>query len=707
GDDDDGDDDDGDDDDGDDDDGDEDFDGPSAWHLAALRLGPALDKQGDAQGITVAILDTGLKSGTPGLENVPVSPGHDFINNDSDPTDDDGHGTMLAGILASEGEFPGVAPGVTIMPVKVLDDARTGTEGALVDGIEFAVASGADVISMSLAFPAGYIPSYELSRAIDLAKAAGVVLVGASGNHGTGEIGYPAAFGDVIAVGGGRMAKSFKSLSPEDALEVEGHSYAKKVAKADYSGWGANIDVLGPGGSMDHDLDGDLFPDAVPAVGFTSADPTFASYLMAGTSPATVQVAGLAALLLAGGAQPADIRPLLLEHATDVDGEGFDIFAGAGVADAKDSVKFLKKGKIPSAPKVFANPIVTMADAPTGERYAVAMVEVIDIDNNPLVGAKVIGHFRGDVAHAVEAITDAQGRVIMVSQPAAAGSQLFEFGVDKVITCDGGFSAGCDETVRVPGSFARFEANSFYFFSAFPSGGTGIDPNPFMIFIPTDLLSPVVADFRLSAETGAPTAPDPVSGLPSDFDTFTLTESLLVRSFGTAGASAPVVFTVAKSVLQSGCSITERGTVIPSTGGVGIDPNPFRIGEDVLGLPGGFDNIMSRSDGGLFYNGNPTTEADLGLLTGTTGTILIDADGSICVPQSREVTNLELFDQDIQNGVTVTSYGISYVGTADSPQPAPAPLSLEDTVLHQALAQGVVSSAVQGTSTQASAAVQP
>ena len=412
---------------------------------------------------------------------------------------------------------------------------------------------------------------------------------------------------------------------------------------------------------MDHDLDGDQFPDAVPAVGFTSADPSFASYLMAGTSPATVQVAGLAALLLAGGAQPGDIRPLLLEHATDVDNEGFDIFAGAGVADAKDSVKFLKKGKIPSSPQIFANPIVAMADAPTGERHAVAMVEIIDIDNEPLAGAKVLGHFRGDVAHAVEAITDEQGRVIMVSQPAASGALLFEFGVDKVITCDGGFTAGCDETVSVPGSFARFEANSFFFFSAFESGGTGVSPQPFMIFIPTDVLSPIVADFRLSAQTGAPTAPDPVTGLPDGFDSFTLAESLLVRSFGTAGASAPVVFTVAKSVLQNGCSIAERGTVVPSTGG-GVSPQPFKIGEDILGLPGGFDDIMSRSDGGLFYNGNPTTETDLGLLTGTTGTIIIDTDGSICVPQSREVTNLELFDQDIQNGTTVSSYGIQYVG---------------------------------------------
>ena len=146
--------------------------------------------------------------------------------------------------------------------------------------------------------------------------------------------------------------------------------------------------------------------------------------------------------------------------------------------------------------------------------------------------------------------------------------------------------------------------------------------------------------------------------------------------------------------------------MVPSTGG-GVSPQPFKIGEDILGLPGGFDDIMSRSDGGLFYNGNPTTETDLGLLTGTTGTIIIDTDGSICVPQSREVTNLELFDQDIQNGTTVSSYGIQYVGTPDSPQAPPTPLNLGDTALHQALAQGVVSSATQGGATEASAAVQP
>jgi hypothetical protein len=688
------------------------YDGPSMWHLAALRLGPALKIQPGAPGITVAILDTGLTTNAsgaeaPGLGGSPIAAGHDFINADADPADDDGHGTMLAGILASTGDYPGVAPGVTIMPVKVLDSARQGTESALTDGINYAVANGADIISMSLAFPPGYIPSYELADAVHRADEAGVVLIGASGNHGTGEIGYPAAFGEVLAVGGGRMAKKFGSLSPKKALAVNGQNIAKKIKKADYSGWGANIDVLAPGGSMEHDLDGDGFPDAVPAIGFTNADPTYAGYLMAGTSPATVQVAGVASLLLAGGADAASIRPLMMHNATSIAPNGFDIFAGAGVVDARDSVKKLSKGQIPATPKLFANPIVTLANDTDGNRRAIAMVEIIDENNDPVVGAKVLGHFRGAVGHSSEATSDAQGRVVMVSNAGLPTSDIFEFGVDKVIQCIDWKNGKCkQEQISIPGAFARFELESFYFFSAFEPGGQGIQPTPFMIFIPTDVLSPMVADFSLSGTAGAPATPDPVNTIPADFASYSLVEALLVRSFGTGGSVAPVVFTIAKSVLLDGCAIADRGTTVPVTGG-GIQPTPFRIGDDLAGLPTGFDNITTRSDGGLFLNGLPTSAPELGLLTGTTGTVLIAADGSICLPQSREVHNMDHLASDIVNGSSVNSHGITFTGTPDAAQAPPSPVDIDDTNLGKAIGQGLVSSASLGGSAQASAAVQP
>ncbi len=698
------------------------YDGPSIWHLAALRLGKALQQQPDAAGITVAILDTGLSTDgagqalAPGLENTPILPGHDYINSDTDPSDDDGHGTMLAGILASEGTYPGVAPGVSILPIKVLDDSRQGTESALAEGIMHAVGHGADIISMSLAFPPGYIPSYELALAVNEAHHAGVLLVGASGNHGSNEIGYPAAFGEVIAVGGGRMADTFKPISPKGAYGTGSKKIAKKIAKADYSGWGAGIDILAPGGSMDHDLDGDGFPDAIPAIGFTSSDPTFDGYLMAGTSPATVQIAGLAALLRAGGAASGDIRPLLMTHATGVEPDGFDIFAGVGVADARDPVKRLKQGKIPETNKLYVNPIVTLAEDPQGNRRAIAMVEVIDQDNEPVEGVKVLAHFRGPTTHAAQAVSDALGRVLMVSEAMGPGADLIEFGVDKVIEClDPGkkhnkcwgehHNAKCkNERVTIPGTYAQFEAVAFKFFAAFDSGGTGIEPTPFMIFIPGDVLSPIVSDFALSSEVGAPSAPDPVDTIPEDLASYTLVESLLVRSFGAGGSVAPVAFTVARTVLANGCAITEGSTPIPVTGG-GIEPTPFRVGEDLTGLPPGFDTVLTRSDGGLFFNGDPTTPGDLGLVTGTTGTILIQADGSVCVPQARDVVGMGSIAPALANGGSVTMNGFTYSGSTDPNPPSSTPIDLDDTALGTAIGQGLVSTSALGGSAQASAAV--
>jgi hypothetical protein len=458
---------------------------------------------------------------------------------------------------------------------------------------------------------------------------------------------------------------------------------------------------------MEHDLDSDGFPDAVPAIGFTNADPTYAGYLMAGTSPATVQVAGVASLLLAGGADAASIRPLMLATATTIAPHGFDIFAGAGVADARDSVKKLSKGQIPATPKLFANPIVTLANDTDGNRRAIAMVEIIDENNDPVVGAKVLGHFRGPVGHSSEATSDAQGRVVMVSNAGLPTSDMFEFGVDKVIQCLEWKNGKCDqEQITIPGAFARFELESFYFFSAFDPGGQGIEPSPFMIFIPTDVLSPMVTDFSLSGTPGAPATPDPVNTIPVDLAGYNLVEALLVRSFGSGGSVAPVVFTIAKSVLLNGCAIADRGTTVPVTGG-GIEPSPFRIGDDLAGLPTGFDTITTRSDGGLFVNGLPTSAGELGLLTGTTGSVLIAADGSICLPQSRDVHNMDHFSSDIAGGSSVNVAGITFTGSPDVAQPAPAPVEIDDTAFGQAIGQSLVSSASLGGTATASAAVQP
>lgn len=105
------------------------------------------------EGVTVAVLDTGVDAEHPDLADAVVA-AEDFSGSGS-PDDVFGHGTHVAGIItgngaASGGEIVGVAPDVQIMNGKVLDDSGFGPDSAIIAGMEWAAAGGADVVNMSL-----------------------------------------------------------------------------------------------------------------------------------------------------------------------------------------------------------------------------------------------------------------------------------------------------------------------------------------------------------------------------------------------------------------------------------------------------------------------------------------------------------------------------------------------------------------------------
>jgi subtilisin family serine protease len=163
--------------------------------------------------VIVADLDTGINYSHPDLQGKTV-PGYDFINNDGDPTDDSGHGTGTAAIIAANSDngigITGLCWQCRLMPVKVLNSSASGTYSALANGITWATDHGARVINMSLG---GTTASSSLQSAVQYAVDHGVVLVGASGNYGSTAPFYPAYYDGVISVAGTTSSDGLYSWS--------------------------------------------------------------------------------------------------------------------------------------------------------------------------------------------------------------------------------------------------------------------------------------------------------------------------------------------------------------------------------------------------------------------------------------------------------------------------------------------------------------
>ncbi|MEM3609943.1 MAG: S8 family serine peptidase, partial [Candidatus Anstonellales archaeon] len=128
--------------------------------------------------------------------------GYDFVNHDSDPMDDHGHGTHVAGIAAGNSSLKGVAPNAKLLAYKVLDSWGYGYESDVISAIEKAIDDSADIISISLGKDTG-TPDDPLSEAVDNAVNSNVVVVVSAGNEGPGygTIATPANARRAITVG--------------------------------------------------------------------------------------------------------------------------------------------------------------------------------------------------------------------------------------------------------------------------------------------------------------------------------------------------------------------------------------------------------------------------------------------------------------------------------------------------------------------------
>jgi serine protease len=280
-------------------------------------------------GITVAVVDTGVAyeeyNGfyqAPGLASTHFTDGYDFINNTTHANDDAGHGTFVTGVLASNlidgAGTSGVAPEVTVMPVKVLGQDGQGRDYDVARGVRWAADHGAGVINLSLGAQGS---GQSLSDAIRYAASKDCVVVAAAGNENASQVSYPAAFTDCIAVG----------------------SSCFDGTRAPYSNRGRKLELMAPGGNLGQDLNHDGRADGIvaqtfdPQNGYDSFDYQF----WEGTSFSSPQVAGVVALVRAANPNLAalDIRLLLQSTALDLGADGRDNYYGYGLVDALGAVE--------------------------------------------------------------------------------------------------------------------------------------------------------------------------------------------------------------------------------------------------------------------------------------------------------------------------------------------------------------------------------
>ncbi|MEG4105908.1 S8 family serine peptidase [Microcoleus sp. S13_C5] len=276
--------------------------GGNSWSLDLINAPEVWNQNITGNGIVVAVVDSGVDYTHPDLdENIWRNAGEiagngidddgngyiddirgwDFVASDNNPMDLDfyGHGTHIAGAIAAEQNnfgITGVAPNAKIMPVRVLSAFGSGNPNNVAAGIRYAADNGANVINLSLGNE--FVPSNVINNAIEYANNKGSVVVMAAGNAGVDQPDYPARNADR---------------------------------------WGIAVGSIDINGSMDDDSNRagstPLNYLVAPGVDIYSTTPYNTYDTLTGTSMATPQVAGVAALVLSANPTltPAQVEQIL------------------------------------------------------------------------------------------------------------------------------------------------------------------------------------------------------------------------------------------------------------------------------------------------------------------------------------------------------------------------------------------------------------
>jgi len=276
----------------------------SQWHLSKIQAPTAWDTTTGSSTQVVAVIDSGVRASHPDLVGK-VMVGYDFVANDNDANDENGHGTGVAGTLSpgSNNQIGvcGVAWANPILPVRVLDANGSGNYSAIANGIIYAADRGAKVINLSLG---GTSSSRALQDAINYAWNKQCVIVAAAGNNGSNVAFYPAACTNVVAV------------SATNASDT----------RPTWSNFGSYVDVSAPG------------------VDILSVYGTDQYAAWNGTSFSSPVASGVVALMAAANSTLSNVQlvDLLIKNSDDIGALGKDVYYGSGRVNANRAVTAAK-----------------------------------------------------------------------------------------------------------------------------------------------------------------------------------------------------------------------------------------------------------------------------------------------------------------------------------------------------------------------------
>jgi thermitase len=314
------------------------------WGLPQISAESAWDVQRGSAEVVIAIIDTGIDKTHADLSGKQTAGSWDFVDNDNDPDDQNGHGTHVAGIAAANTNNSAGVAGVSwnskLLNLRVLDAYGTGEVADVVEAITYAASHDAKVLNLSLG---SLSPMTGCQAAVNYAYSRGCVICAAAGNEYGTVINYPAGCDNVVGVA----------------------AVTRTDTHANYSNYNSSVDLCAPGGAATGGING-----------------VYSTYLgntytyEAGTSMATPFVAGLTALMMAQypGWSNDSIVQLMLNSADDLGGAGRDDYYGYGRINAN---RALTSGRVLPTPTVnsVASPtnvtLATLEGTMTSEANAV------------------------------------------------------------------------------------------------------------------------------------------------------------------------------------------------------------------------------------------------------------------------------------------------------------------------------------------------